>query len=109
MPRIDRRAHQRFLAKPEDRVLYDERSVPVRDVSLGGIFILDPDPLPVGSEVAFTLRIGRLNLDLDGIVRHSTDQIGMGIQFTNVSALPMRRLTIHIASLLSAPSEMETA
>jgi hypothetical protein len=108
MPRKDRRAAQRFLAKPEDRFIYDERSVPVRDLSMEGVYVLDDDPLPAGSEIVFTLRAGCSDIALEGIVRHSADREGMGIQFTKVSAVSKRRLIIHIATLAPAPFEMET-
>ena len=71
-----------------------------------GVFVVDPDPLPVGSELAFTLRAGHQDITLDGIVRHSVVDVGMGIQFINVSAVSKRRLIIHIASLVSAPVQV---
>lgn len=102
----DRRATPRFQAKPENQITYGDRSAPIRDVSLEGIFVLDPDPLPVGSEITFTLRAGNTDITLEGIVRHSAVDVGMGIQFTNLSAVSKRRLTIHIASLVAAPSQL---
>jgi hypothetical protein len=109
MPKKDRRTIQRFLAKPDDRIFYDERSAPVRDISLEGAFVLDPDPLPVGSEIVFTIRAGHQDISLEGIVRHSVDQEGMGIHFTKIPAVSKRRLIIHIASLVPAPYHMEIA
>jgi hypothetical protein len=106
MSQKDRRATPRFQPKPENRILYNDRSAPIRDLSLEGVFVLDPDPLPVGSEIAFTLRAGHQDIALDGIVRHSEVDVGMGIQFTNLSAVSKRRLIIHIASLVSAPSQL---
>jgi hypothetical protein len=106
MPKKDRRATPRFLAKPENHITYGDRSAPIRDLSLEGVFVVDPDPLPVGSEVAFTLRAGHQDITLDGIVRHSVVDEGMGIQFVNVSAVSKRRLIIHIATLVSAPSQL---
>ena len=108
MANKDRRAVQRFQAKPGDCIFYDERSAPVRDVSMEGIFVLDPDPLPVGSEIAFTFRAGHSEIALDGIVRHSVDQQGMGIHFTKIPPLSKRRLIIHIATLAPAPFALET-
>ena len=70
-----------------------------------GVFVLDPDPLPAGSEITFTLRAGHQDISLEGIVRHSAVDVGMGIQFTNLSAVSKRRLMIHIASLVSAPGQ----
>jgi PilZ domain len=102
----DRRATPRFLAKPGNKITYGVKSAAIRDLSLEGVFVVDSDPLPVGSEIIFTLRAGDQDITLEGVVRHSLDQEGMGIQFTNVSAVSKRRLRIHIASLVSAPSHL---
>jgi hypothetical protein len=106
MPIKDRRATPRFQAKPENHVIYGDRSAPIRDLSMEGVFVLDPDPLPAGSEISFILRAGLQDISLEGIVRHSVVDVGMGIQFTNLSAVSKRRLIIHIASLISAPSQL---
>jgi hypothetical protein len=102
----DRRATPRFQAKPEDHITYGATSAVVRDLSLEGIFVFDADPLPVGSEIIFTLRAGDQDISLEGVVRRSEDHEGMAIQFTNVSALSKRRLRIHIAGLVSAPEQL---
>ena len=102
----DRRATPRFQPKPGNHIAYGERSVVIRDLSLEGVFVFDSDPLPVGSEIIFTLRAGDQDISLQGVVRHSVDQQGMGIQFTNVSHVSKRRLRIHIASLVSAPGQL---
>ena len=49
---------------------------------------------------------GKPDIALEGIVRHSVVDVGMGIQFTNLSAVSKRRLIIHMASLVSAPSQI---
>jgi PilZ domain len=105
----DRRSAPRFQPKPEDQVIYGATSAVIGDLSLDGVFVLDPDPLPVGSEVMFTLRVGDQEVLLEGIVRHSVDQQGMGIQFTNVAPVAQRRLRIHTASLVSAPDHLVKA
>ena len=106
MPPKDRRATPRFQAKAENHIIYGERSAPIRDLSMEGVFVLDPDPLPTGSEISFTLRAGHQDISLEGIVRHSLVDVGMGIQFMNLSAVSKRRLIIHIASLVSAPVQI---
>lgn len=106
MPPKDRRASPRFQAKPDSYITYGDRSAPIRDLSLDGIFVNDPDPLPVGSELTFTLRAGHQDIALEGIVRHSHVDAGMGIQFTNLSSVSKRRLMIYIASLVSAPVQV---
>jgi hypothetical protein len=106
MPSIDRRATPRFQPKPGNHITYGERSADIRDLSLEGVFICDTDPLPVGSEIIFTLRAGDQDISLEGVVRHSLDQQGMGIQFTKVTPVSKRRLRIHLASLVSAPGQV---
>ena len=101
----DRRATPRFLAKQGNHIIYGAAPAAIRDLSLEGVYVIDPDPLPAGSELAFTLMAGETEITLDGIVRHVVDGEGMGIQFVNVSAVSKRRLRIHIASLVLAPSE----
>lgn len=105
----DRRATQRFQPKPGDTLNYGATSGLIRDLSLEGVFIIDSDPLPVGSEVAFTLRAGGQDITLEGVVRHTLDGEGMGIQFTKVSPESKRRLRIHIASLAPSSSQLVKA
>src|SRR3981081_1018257 len=104
MSPTDRRATQRFQPKPGNPITYAETSAVIRDLSLGGVCVFVVEPLPIGSEVMFTLRVGDQDISLEGVGRHSVDQEGMGIQFTNVSPVSKRRLRIHTASLVSAPS-----
>ena len=96
----DRRATQRFQPKSGNHIAYAATSAVIRDLSLEGVFVFDLDPLPVGSEIIFTLRAGDQDISLEGIVRRSLDQEGMGIQFTKVSPESKRRLRIHIATLV---------
>jgi PilZ domain len=108
-PPADRRKTPRFEAKPGSKFTYGLASADVRDLSMEGVFVLDPDPLPVGSEVAFTLVAAGTEISLEGIVRHVENQQGMGIQFINVSAVSKRRLRIYIATLAPAPSHLVKA
>ena len=101
----DRRSNQRFQAKPGNRIIYGATSADIRDLSVDGVFVSDPDPLPVGSEIIFDLKAGEQEISLEGIVRHTEDREGMGIQFTNVSSVSKRRLRIHIAGLVPAPDQ----
>lgn len=108
-PSHDRRATIRFQAKPGSQVSYGAAWADVRDLSLEGVFVADPDPLPVGSELAFTLRAGSQDISLEGVVRHVEEHQGMGIQFTNVSSVSNRRLRIYIAGLVPAASDLVKA
>src|SRR5713101_5371751 len=75
----DRHISQRFEPKPGNHIFYAATSAVLRDLSLEGVFVCDLDPLPVGSEIMFTLRAGDHDISLEGIVRHSVDREGMGI------------------------------
>jgi hypothetical protein len=57
----------------------------VSDISLEGVFIDTPFPLPVGSPLRFkfTLPSGHLVV-AEGVVAHSLEGIGMGIAFTAI-------------------------
>jgi hypothetical protein len=105
----DRRATPRFQAKQGSQIVYGANPTTIRDLSLEGVFVIDQDPLPVGSELAFTLLAGETEIALEGIVRRTVEQEGMGIQFTNVSAVSKRRLRIYIASLVPTPSHLVNA
>ena len=105
----DRRFTQRFQPKPGNIAIYGVTSAVIRDLSLEGVFVFDPDPVPVGSEIIFTLRTGNQEILLEGSVRHCVDREGMGIQLMNVPAESKRRLRILIASLVPAPSHLVTA
>jgi hypothetical protein len=91
----DRRVCQRFEPKPGNHISYAATSAVIRDLSSEGVFVCDLDPLPVGSEIIFTLRAGDHDISLEGIVRHLVDQEGMGIQFTKVSPESKRQLRKH--------------
>jgi len=97
----DRRSSQRFKAKPGTHIIYIEGSGAIRDLSMEGVFVLDSDPLPVGTAVVFSLRLGTQDIPLQGIVKHSVDREGMVIQLTEMSREARRRLRLHIASLTS--------
>ena len=93
----DKRASPRYKAKAGSYVTYVEGSGAIRDLSLDGVFILDPEPLPVGATIKFSLRLGTEDVPLQGIVRRSVDEEGMGIQFTDISREAKRRLRMHFA------------
>jgi hypothetical protein len=88
----DRRASQRFKAKRGTRAFYAEGSWAIRDSSMDGVFVLDPEPLPVGTRIDLSLDIGTQNILLRGIVRRSAAMEGMAIQFLEMSPEARKRL-----------------
>jgi hypothetical protein len=99
MIKNDRRASQRFKAKPGSIVSYVEGAGAIRDLSMGGVFLLDSEPLPVGTKITFSLMLGSETASFQGIVRRSVAEEGMGIQFTEMPREVRRRLLSYFASL----------
>lgn len=78
----NRRASQRFKAKPGSTVSYVEGAAAIRDLSMDGMFLLDAEPLPVGTKITFSLMLGNETGSFQAIVRRSVTGEGMGIQFS---------------------------
>jgi hypothetical protein len=100
MTEKDKRASQRFNARPGDNVTYIEGAGAIRDLSMEGVFVLDAEPLPVGTSVQFSIRLGNETVMFHGIVQRCEEKQGMGIQFKEVSKEARRRLRLHIATTL---------
>lgn len=98
----ERRRTPRLPAESGMHVVLRGESAAVRDLSLGGIFILDPDPLPVGTEIEFELHLGAETLALKGVVRRIVLPVGMGVQFRDLTADQRTRLGHHLTRLLQA-------
>ena len=94
----DRRT-PRYPAKPGTYVVYVEGTGAIRDLSMNGVFVLDSEPLPVGTSITFSLRTGAHDILLKGIVRRSVEEEGMGIQFVEMSSEARRRLRLYVAGL----------
>ncbi|MEW5977762.1 MAG: PilZ domain-containing protein [Acidobacteriota bacterium] len=56
------------------------------DISRNGIFVQTMRPLPVGDQVKLRIRLGKPDkyYRAVGIVRHSLDFVGMGVEFTHL-------------------------
>lgn len=80
----DKRFSPRLTATASDYVVYVEGSGKVRDVSLGGVFIEDRQPFPVGTVFGFTLSLGSEQLALKGVVRQCVPEKGMGVRFHEI-------------------------
>lgn len=97
MIKKNRRASQRFKAKPGSNVFFAEWTWAIRDMSMDGVFILDAKPLAVGTHVTFAFCLGSETAKFHGIVRRSVAQEGMGIQFQETSREMRRRLLAQVA------------
>jgi PilZ domain-containing protein len=96
----NRRASQRFKAKPGSMVSYVEGAGAIRDLSMDGVFLLDSEPLPIDTKISFSAMLGNETVSLQGIVRRSVPREGMGIQFADVPLELRRRLLSNFAGLV---------
>jgi PilZ domain len=89
-PGIEKREHRRARLVTQIRceALGREEMLLTRDVSVGGVFISAKEPFPMGSDIALELQLasGGEALSARGKVVYSLKGLGMGIQFTDVSA-----------------------
>jgi len=99
MTEESKRASQRFKSHPGSNVSYIEGAGAIRDLSLDGLFIVDPEPLEVGTTITFSIRLGNEIVSFKGIVKRSVPQEGMGIQFQGMPREARRRLLAHIARI----------
>ena len=106
MTRNEKRRSPRYKPKTGTHIVYIEGSSTVKDLSEDGMYILNPEPLPAGSKIKFALRLGTIDIELEGIISRSTPQQGMMIQFVDISREAKRRLRIHFAEL--GPSTEES-
>jgi PilZ domain-containing protein len=81
----DKRWHTRFecngaaSVRPADS---DETSFgQVKDISLGGVYVETPAPLPVNTLVHVKMKLEGLAVESPGVVRTIYPQVGMGISF----------------------------
>lgn len=105
MSEDERRASRRFRPKSGGHIVYIEGVGEVKDLSLNGMFVVDPDPLSEGTKVSFALRQGTVDISLQGIVTRSEPEQGMVIQFTELTRESIRRLKIYISELGPATNE----
>ena len=80
-------------------VLYVEGSGSIRDLSLTGVFVIDEDPLDVGTTISFEIRLSSSSIPVKGIVRRCVKNQGMGIEFVQISPEGKILLKSHLDTL----------
>ncbi len=88
-PEIEKRQHRRanLVAQVQCETLGRDEFLVTRDISVGGLFISSKNPFPKDSEISLSLRLtsGDQLLFLRGKVVYAMKNLGMGIQFTEIS------------------------
>ena len=87
----ERRKHFRYAVRmdveiewPSQALRASKSSVPVSDISLGGMFIITCEPLPIGSEFSMCLFLDQ-PLRLRCVVQHFVLGRGMGVKFLDLA------------------------
>jgi c-di-GMP-binding flagellar brake protein YcgR len=84
MTSMARHALQQWIAaqnkEPEER---EEQPAPCRlsDLSLGGCYLEMATPFPIRTRVELCMRIADLEVRVDGVVRVTHPEVGMGVEF----------------------------
>ncbi len=88
-PEIEKRQHRRakLVTQVRCEVLGREELLVTRDVSIGGLFVKTPTPLPLDSEVSVSFRLGATDslLSCRAKVAYSIKSLGMGLLFVGLS------------------------
>ncbi len=70
------------------------------NISRGGIMLLAPELLKVGTMVKLTLDLGdRGEIQMNGLIRHALVEKGLGVEFVELSTQEQQRLSEYLASL----------
>jgi hypothetical protein len=74
----------------------------VRDLNLGGLFVVTPTPAPQGTVVTLLLSVPEGEIRTRSTVRNVTPDEGMGVEFTDMALQDQTRLQALIARLLAS-------
>jgi c-di-GMP-binding flagellar brake protein YcgR len=69
------------------------------NISRGGIMLLAPELLPVGTMAKLTFDLeGRGRIEVKGMIRHAVMEKGCGVEFVEVQAADQQRLSEYLAT-----------
>ena len=99
MSLTERRYSPRRRARAREYASYAEGSGSIRDISLRGVFIEDPEPLPEGMEFDLRLHLRKETLAVRGVVRRSIPKVGMAIQFQHAPWIVREKLEKYLGTI----------
>ncbi len=74
----------------------------LRELTLRGAVLEDPDPLPIGSRLRLTLHLSALTVSCVGLVQRSILGEGMTVEFVDMSATDRKLLLERITAAIAA-------
>ena len=102
----ERRRHARYSCsgsvrvwEPETDLAIDAR---VNEISLGGCYVEIMSPLRLGTEVRLELAINRHTIRVEGLVKNSQPNFGMGIEFMKLAPAEAEKLQRVIGEVTGA-------
>ena len=99
----DRRSHTRFVISGKTCVAKAGGGqgtwARLSNISLSGCYVQTGDPLTVGLRVTLLINVDHTEIEVNGVVRTSDPNAGMGVRFTHMSAADRRKLAHLIAHL----------
>lgn len=104
----DKRNEPRFRVAGESYVSYPGGAGKIGDLSMGGVFVHDPDPLPEGTTFDFDLHLGSEIVRIRGVVQHTSRRTGMGVEFQAVSPASKGLLRTCLHAVARGPAEAPT-
>ena len=72
----------------------------VRTIGMGGLFVVEPNAPPVGSNLRLSFEVPGGNVHVEAIVRNVTPGEGMGVQFTKLNTRDRVLMEILLRRLL---------
>jgi len=79
----------------------NQRSISrVKDLNIGGLFIVTPNPLPLGTAVTILLSVPEGEIRSSAIVRNTVSNEGMGVQLSEIGLTDNERLQKLVTRLL---------
>jgi len=103
---VERRRHPRFHCSGTATIWEQGQelsiSARVNEISLGGCYIEMMSPMRLATSVRLELSVNRRSISLEGIVRNSQPNFGMGVEFTKILPAEAEKLRGVIAEVSGA-------
>jgi len=102
MPQQTRDALKAWLSQRSPEPERDDPPVGCKltDLSLGGCYLELPAPFPIRSLVVISMRVGELQVKVEGVVRVMHPELGMGVEFTQRTTEQREHVERFIQSLM---------
>lgn len=97
-----------WLARHSPEIENEDPPVPCKltDLSLGGCYLEMATPFPARAQVALTMRIAELQVRVEGVVRVTHPEIGMGVEFVRTTSQQREQVEKLIQTLMNSNGKL---